>query len=531
MTTSKQSGQPPRSIFDYQWFREGRTTRSTTVQETVAASSAGSSDGATLVCKYATTANITLSGAQSPDGAAAANGDYVLVKNQTTQTQNGPYEVNTSGAWERVDTTVRAGMLVSIVAGTANEGHVFVCTNDTDPTVGTDNVAFVDVDKIDGTGTANRVAKWTATTTIGDSQIFDNGTYVSIPSGSASALGRLEVFETGTARSTVYAYNGASSTTKYALEAVSLSDAGYAAHISTTNGASGLKISTLGGANGIDISSATGSGLSSVPTDNGIAINASRNVASASVAIVDVFEDNATSTGTTIDVDNEGLGRSLHVKRNNVSATNPVVEILQDAGTGNQGALKITNDSSGAGYGVSATVTGGIGVAVIGGTVEAGYFYRPSTVTGTAPTFVIWNDSATDAQDLVYLRQDGTGNILELTKTGTSILTVNNAGTLIAKEGLHLANVRTLTTSPTTLDATDCIVLVDTSAVTHTVTLPAVADGKVAVIKDSTGNAATRNITINRGGTSTIDGATSKTIATNYGALTFVSNGTNWFLI
>lgn len=50
--------------------------------------------------RAATTANITLSGTQTIDGVALIAGDRILVKNQTTNTQNGVYDV-ASGAWAR----------------------------------------------------------------------------------------------------------------------------------------------------------------------------------------------------------------------------------------------------------------------------------------------------------------------------------------------------------------------------------------------------------------------------------------------
>ena len=46
---------------------------------------------------------------------------------------------------------------------------------------------------VDGSGTANKVAKWTDTDTIGDSQITDNGTSVGINTGSPAAANRLEI--------------------------------------------------------------------------------------------------------------------------------------------------------------------------------------------------------------------------------------------------------------------------------------------------------------------------------------------------
>ena len=50
--------------------------------------------------RVATTGNITLSGTQTIDGVALSAGDRVLVKDQTTTTQNGVYDVS-AGAWTR----------------------------------------------------------------------------------------------------------------------------------------------------------------------------------------------------------------------------------------------------------------------------------------------------------------------------------------------------------------------------------------------------------------------------------------------
>src|SRR3977135_4462940 len=51
-------------------------------------------------CRAATTANITLGGLQTIDGIALAENDRVLVKNQSTGSQNGIYSAST-GNWTR----------------------------------------------------------------------------------------------------------------------------------------------------------------------------------------------------------------------------------------------------------------------------------------------------------------------------------------------------------------------------------------------------------------------------------------------
>jgi hypothetical protein len=88
--------------------------------------------------RVATTANITLSGEQTIDGIAVVDGDRVLVKDQTTTTENGIYDASAS-AWSRSadfdgNRDVKAGTLVNIRLGTVNIKTIWRCTS-TDPIV------------------------------------------------------------------------------------------------------------------------------------------------------------------------------------------------------------------------------------------------------------------------------------------------------------------------------------------------------------------------------------------------------------
>jgi hypothetical protein len=78
----------------------------------------------------ATTANITLSGLQTIDGVSVTAGRRVLVKNQTTPTQNGVY-IAASGAWARAtdmdnDTDIVPGVVVGVTAGTAQADTLWI---------------------------------------------------------------------------------------------------------------------------------------------------------------------------------------------------------------------------------------------------------------------------------------------------------------------------------------------------------------------------------------------------------------------
>ena len=99
--------------------------------------------------RAATTANITLSNTQTIDGVALSIGDRVLVKNQTTGSQNGIYVV-ASGAWTRAtdfdnspDVEVSPGTFFFVEEGTTQADNGYVVSNDGAITIGTTAITFV----------------------------------------------------------------------------------------------------------------------------------------------------------------------------------------------------------------------------------------------------------------------------------------------------------------------------------------------------------------------------------------------------
>ena len=96
--------------------------------------------------KVATTANITLSGTQTIDGVAVSADERVLVKDQSTQSQNGLYLCK-SGSWARTDDLAAgsdaSSVFVFVDQGTINSENGFVCTTSKgSAVVGTNNLAF-----------------------------------------------------------------------------------------------------------------------------------------------------------------------------------------------------------------------------------------------------------------------------------------------------------------------------------------------------------------------------------------------------
>ena len=127
--------------------------------------------------RAATTANITLSGAQTIDGVSVIAGDRVLVKDQSTASTNGIY-VAAASTWSRatdadVDAEVHAGMFTFVEEGTANADTGWVLTTNNPIVVGSTALAFAQFsgagqitagagltktgNTIDAVGTANRI--------------------------------------------------------------------------------------------------------------------------------------------------------------------------------------------------------------------------------------------------------------------------------------------------------------------------------------------------------------------------------------
>jgi uncharacterized cupin superfamily protein len=96
-------------------------------------------------CRVATTANIALSGEQTIDGVAAVTGDRVLVKDQTTQTENGIYVADT-GAWRRAkdfsgNRDIRRGTKITVTDGGGAGDYRVAASNPI--TIDTSDISFV----------------------------------------------------------------------------------------------------------------------------------------------------------------------------------------------------------------------------------------------------------------------------------------------------------------------------------------------------------------------------------------------------
>ena len=104
--------------------------------------------------RLATTANGTLASSfangQTIDGTVLATNDRILIKDQSTQSENGIYTVNSSGAPTRATDADSAaeiyGAAVFVTNGTANGGKRFVCSTQAPITLGSTSITFAQFD-------------------------------------------------------------------------------------------------------------------------------------------------------------------------------------------------------------------------------------------------------------------------------------------------------------------------------------------------------------------------------------------------
>lgn len=97
--------------------------------------------------RVASTANLTLSGAQTIDGISAVAGDRVLAKNQTDTTANGIYVIQPIGAWTRATDANESdewepGTLVPVLVGTVGAATLWQCTSTAPIVIGTSALTF-----------------------------------------------------------------------------------------------------------------------------------------------------------------------------------------------------------------------------------------------------------------------------------------------------------------------------------------------------------------------------------------------------
>jgi hypothetical protein len=175
-----------------------------------------------IIAEAATTANINLTtdleNGDTLDGVTLVTGDRVLVKDQTDATANGLYIVVASGAASRDpehDTIAElSGGMVVVNQGTANDNKIFLCTTDSDATIGISNITYTIITPANvGTVTSVGVADaGSSEFTVANSPITSSGTITlevnAIDNSKITGLGTAATLNVGTSANNVVQLNG-----------------------------------------------------------------------------------------------------------------------------------------------------------------------------------------------------------------------------------------------------------------------------------------------------------------------------------
>lgn len=170
-----------------------------------------------VIARVASTANVNIStgleNGDTLDGVTLVTGNRVLLKDQSTASQNGLYIVVASGAASRDPEfdiiSELAGQLILVSEGTTHADDIFLCTTDTSATLGSSSISYTQVFPSSG-GTVTSVAvadSGSSEFTVTGSPITSSGTIsLAVNSIAATKIG------TGTVDNTEFGYlNGVTS--------------------------------------------------------------------------------------------------------------------------------------------------------------------------------------------------------------------------------------------------------------------------------------------------------------------------------
>ena len=174
------------------------------------------------IAECATTANVNLSNGleagDSIDGVTLVAGDRVLVKDQSTASENGLYLAVSSGAASRDpehDSIAElSGGMVVVNQGSTNDNKIFLCTTDNTGSVGSTSITYTQVTPSNtGTVTSVGIADGGASEfTVGSTPVTSSGnitlTVNSIANTKISGLGTASTKTVGTSANNVVQLNG-----------------------------------------------------------------------------------------------------------------------------------------------------------------------------------------------------------------------------------------------------------------------------------------------------------------------------------
>jgi len=175
-----------------------------------------------IIAEAATTANIDLTAdlqnGDTIDGVTLVTGDRVLVKDQSTASQNGLYTVVSSGTASR-DTQFDSieelsGQMIVVNQGSTNDNKIFLCTTNNTATLDSDSITYNIITPSNvGTVTSVGVADAGASEfTVGSSPVTSSGNITlavnSIANTKITGLGTSSTLDVGTSANNVVQLDG-----------------------------------------------------------------------------------------------------------------------------------------------------------------------------------------------------------------------------------------------------------------------------------------------------------------------------------
>jgi len=429
----------------------GTFTSITTTTGTISTSPSGNTDitnklyvdtvaqglGPKAACQCGTLANITLSGLQTIDGYTTLAGDRVLVKNQTTQANNGIY-IASANAWSRsadMDVWSEVSGAYTVVLNGSQAETGWVCTSPTTGTIGVTAITWVQFSTVNtyyaGTGltlTAN---------TFSITNVGTAGTY-----GSASAVPVLTTNAQGQVTSVTNTPISIANTQVTGLGTMSTQNAN---SVAITGGS--INGTTIGGSTASAItgttitatSSFSGSGSGLTGLASGLSIGG--NAATATSAT------SAGSVTNSITFNSSGLGGASPVSYNGSTAPTISYNTI--------GAPSTTGTGASGNWGISIT---GNAATVTNGVYTTGSYSNPTWITSILGSIVsgavasatsATNLSGGTAGALAYQSGSGATTFLTLGTTNYVLTAGASAPQYVAQSTLSVGSAATATSATT----------------------------------------------------------------------------------